>query len=289
MRYHKCIMPSWNIHTAHAERLFADSQPESLGIEDPNAFLFGSYVPDIYLGFMVLETTFHIDYCLTHHAVPNMIPMPDADQFWDTYVSRVVSKIGSAHEGQMASVSSSQATSSSSGQATSSSSGQAASDPSEQIAAASRSLVLGAWAHLVADRFYNGHFRSFMKTHNTPMGEELRKCKQADFDLFGSSLGITSHVEATPALVRAAKRFRPYSILHDDLVRSIHVANAIVDETESNTSKYQLLTEEWLREAFDSCDERLHVWLKAWRSLQREGERVLSVDIRKEAGLPPAR
>ena len=58
-------MPSWNIHTAHVERLLADCEPDDLGIEDVNAFLFGNYVPDIYLGFMVADITFHVDYCRT--------------------------------------------------------------------------------------------------------------------------------------------------------------------------------------------------------------------------------
>ena len=81
-------MPSWNIHTAHVERLLSQRTPDELGIEDVNAFLFGNYVPDIHLGFMVPDTTYRIDYCVTHIARPSMIPLPDADRFWDDCVAR---------------------------------------------------------------------------------------------------------------------------------------------------------------------------------------------------------
>ena len=86
MGYHG-RMPSWNIHTVHVERLLADNGAAAC-IADGNAFLFGNYVPDIYLGFMVSDTTYRIDYCLTHLADVHAIPIPDADWFWDQNVYR---------------------------------------------------------------------------------------------------------------------------------------------------------------------------------------------------------
>lgn len=80
-------MPSWNIHTAHVERLLREEGADRLGIRDPNAFLFGNLAPDIYVGYMVPDTTLRIDYKLTHHSVREHIPLPRYDEFWDYYIS----------------------------------------------------------------------------------------------------------------------------------------------------------------------------------------------------------
>ena len=79
-------MPSWNIHTAHVERLLREEGAEALGVTDVNAFLFGNLAPDVYVGYMVPNTSHRIDYKLTHHAMREHIPLPRADEFWDFYV-----------------------------------------------------------------------------------------------------------------------------------------------------------------------------------------------------------
>lgn len=222
-------MPSWNIHTAHVERLSENRTLESCGIEDIDAFLLGNYLPDVYLGFMVPDATMRIDYCITHIAEPNTIPIPDADRFWSRYIERRV--------------------------------------PSSSTG---KSLVLGAWAHLATDRCYNSRFRDFCDTHDTPDGEELRTCKQADFDLFGRSLGISSSVHITPALLEAAWKFRPYRVFADDVRRMVDVADAIVRNREpASSDAYQLLDASWMSETFEACQEQLVAGLEAWRQLER--------------------
>lgn len=79
-------MPSWNIHTAHVEGLLADGDLRRLGIADPNAFLFGNIVPDIYVGYMVRNCSHKIRYRVTHLAEPNFIPAPHFDLFASVYV-----------------------------------------------------------------------------------------------------------------------------------------------------------------------------------------------------------
>lgn len=79
-------MPSWNIHCAHAEKLLADHGAAVLGIRDENAFLFGSYVPDIYVGYLVEPISCWIDYKDTHLARAAYIPLPDCQRFWRRYV-----------------------------------------------------------------------------------------------------------------------------------------------------------------------------------------------------------
>ena len=79
-------MPSWNIHTAHVERLLDTYGAEALGINDTNAFLFGNYLPDVYVGYMVPEVTHKIRYRTTHFADPEFIPTPHFNYFAGIYV-----------------------------------------------------------------------------------------------------------------------------------------------------------------------------------------------------------
>ena len=241
-------MPSWNIHTAHVERLVADRSAHDLGIEDVNTFLFGNYVPDIYVGFMVPDASMHIDYCLTHLANVGLTPMPNADKFWNMYIYK-----------------------------------------RRPTTSSGISFALGAWAHLVADRFYNGKFLTFLETHDAPEGEELRICKQGDFDVFGHTLGISSCVQITPELLEAAKKFRGYSILPQDVEKSVDVASSIVRASESapENQEYRLLSAEWLTEVFEACNEHLVQWLTAWQALEAEGKKASAEDIRVKLGLRP--
>ena len=62
-------MPSWNIHTAHVERLLREEGAARLGVRDVNAFLFGNFLPDIYVGYMVPVPVVRLrDYRETHFA-----------------------------------------------------------------------------------------------------------------------------------------------------------------------------------------------------------------------------
>ena len=81
-------MPSWNMHTAHVERLLAEEDPARLGVRDPNCFLFGNYVPDVYVGYMVPEPSHVIDYRVTHEAESDPIPVPRHRAFWDRFLAR---------------------------------------------------------------------------------------------------------------------------------------------------------------------------------------------------------
>lgn len=87
-------MPSWNIHTAHVERLLATEDPAALGIRDVNAFLLGNLAPDIYVGYMVPNITHRIDYRLTHIVGLNHIPEPRYDVFWEVYAKPTADERG---------------------------------------------------------------------------------------------------------------------------------------------------------------------------------------------------
>ena len=243
-------MPSWNIHTAIVENLLDAHDAEALGIADANAFLFGNYVPDVYVGFMVPDASMRIDYCITHLAAINTTPISDADRFWDLYVAR-----------------------------------------RKPLEPACTSLTLGAWAHLVADRFFNGRFRTWCNTRETPSGDELRIAKQADFAIFGQSLDIANHVEVTPELLDAAWEFRPYRILSEDVERTVAVAGEIVRAAGKplpDEEEYQLLGTAWMQGVLDECVNRLAVWLTAWQQLEAEDAPRTASDVRRQAGMPPA-
>ena len=79
-------MPSWNVHTAHVQRLLKEGPASSFGIRDVDAFLFGNYVPDVYVGYMLPHPSGILPYALTHFADPCAIPIPREREFWDLYV-----------------------------------------------------------------------------------------------------------------------------------------------------------------------------------------------------------
>ena len=67
-------MPSWNIHIAQTERLLARAGTLADKVRDRNAFLFGSVVPDIFVGYMVPGIADPIPYRITHFAKPELSP-----------------------------------------------------------------------------------------------------------------------------------------------------------------------------------------------------------------------
>ncbi len=80
-------MPSWNIHTAHAERLLDELGPEALGIRDVDAFLLGNLAPDIYVGYMVPNVSHKIEYKDTHFAEASFVPEPRYGDFFELYAA----------------------------------------------------------------------------------------------------------------------------------------------------------------------------------------------------------
>jgi len=78
-------VPSWNIHTAHVERVRAEEDLASLGVADVGCFAFGNVAPDVYVGYMVKDCSRKIEYRETHFADPGYVPEPRFWEFWDRY------------------------------------------------------------------------------------------------------------------------------------------------------------------------------------------------------------
>lgn len=180
-------MPSWNIHTAHVERLLSEEDPAALGIADVNAFFFGNLAPDIYVGYMVPNPTRKIDYRETHFADPGHVPEPRYEEFFERFARTSADAAGRVDD-----------------------------------------VVLGAWAHLVADHVYNAHFNQLLAERGMQAGTRVRELKQADFDTFGRTLDIHLVPEATPELIASCASFPQYAIAESDVRATCKVMGRIV-------------------------------------------------------------
>lgn len=273
-------MPSWNIHIAHAEGLLAECGPLASAVRDRNAFLFGSLVPDIYVGYMVPCVVHPIPYRVTHFAAPEHIPKPREGEFWDMYVAPMARELGISIDEPAAR-----------GLYTGDEAGSLARevahvapahaptydltfDPAQSarfqqeafepvkvgVGAATDGsgsprdlfdLVLGTWVHLLADTIWNRRVNDFLDALGEKPSKDFRIKKQGDFDQFGKSLNIDAFPVPTARLVDAAVRFPQYAI--DE--RSVYFTCAIAHEIVRTNSlsvppAYRLLTEEFFTGTF---------------------------------------
>jgi hypothetical protein len=216
-------MPSWNIHTAHVEKLLADAEPASLGIADANAFLFGNLAPDVYVGYVVPDASRRIEYKQTHLARPDFIPKPNAALFYERYVRAASAK-----------------------------------DPVD--------LLLGAWAHLLADHYYNLRTTEYIARIGVLPGEQTRIRKQGDFDVFGRTLVIRGVPKPTEELVTQCAAFPQYAIDKPDVLATIRAQQGIVRNNELNhvdgAPTYSLLTPEFFSQTFAEVDAVLNEALR---------------------------
>lgn len=265
-------MPYWNLHTAHAQHLLAQGEPAEFGIRDANAFLFGNYVPDIYVGYMVQNPSGILPYTYTHLADPHAIPIPREQEFWDTYVEPVrplpddlpivpvpitvdeavdILRAGGnylapAGKQQHAAI-----------QAALREPGYRASD-----------VVLGTWAHLLCDACYNTATHEWLQKYNVPAGDKTRIRKQGDFELFGLTLPVSLKCEVTSNLVQQAAVFPQYVIDERDVKAAVDVANSIVDTNVekhiSEVPEYSLFTNDFFTNLYAHVNEVLAERLRAY-------------------------
>lgn len=215
-------MPSWNIHTAHVERLLREEGAARLGVRDVNALLFGNFLPDIYVGYMVPVPVARLrDYRETHFADGGAIPSPNYQAFWDRFVAGCDAEAaGSLHD-----------------------------------------LVLGAWAHLVCDSVYNTRTRAYIASIDVKAGDVTRKRKQRDFALFGRIFDISLRPRVTPELIAACAAYPQYPVIEADVREAVAVAGRIVDENHEGLIRsiptYDLLTPEFFSAASEEANETI--------------------------------
>ncbi len=271
-------MPSWNIHIAQTERLFQRGGAVARTVIDRNAFLFGSLIPDIYVGYMTPAIREPIPYRITHFATPSHIPKPREGEFWDTYVAPAAERLG-VHPGGCAAseadripaaslrveqdyVSRSHYPQRYEGaeppvwQAVSA-------DDDVAPAALERSLfdlLLGTWSHLMADNLWNTRVNEFLDAHGGKPSEEFRIKKQGDFDLFGKALPLDLIPRATPRLIATVRAFPQYEIDEQAILTTIGVAHETVRTNHGDENpRYRLLTSDFFEHVFaenlDAADE----------------------------------
>lgn len=208
-------MPSWNIHTAHVERLLADEPCGALGIRSTNEFMFGNIAPDVYVGYVVPNTTRTIAYKDTHFANPAVIPTPNAARFYELFVRD-----------------------------------QPQSD-----------LALGVWTHLICDHYYNLRTIEYIARIGVEAGTQTRIRKQADFDVYGRTFGISLVLTASDGLLESCAHFAQYAIAEPDVRAAIAAQQAIVqknrDERVEGTPVYSLFTPEFFSQTYTEVDALL--------------------------------
>lgn len=291
-------MPSWNIHIAHAERLFSRGGAMARTVADRNAFLFGSLVPDIPVGYMTPGIENPIAYRITHFAEPAFIPKPRECEFWDAYV------VPAAKDAAYAGSDALQANSKDAGTARPTVASrlgapliaasslkleadrvsrvhypqryegvgvppQEGSKLDEAVSPAdiARSLFdfeLGVWVHLLADCIWNTRVNEFLDREGIAPSEEFRVKKQGDFDAFGKMLSIDLVPRATPRLIATAAAFPQYSIDERAVLMTVGVAHETVrgNTFPSGPVHYRLLTSEFFDSVFEEVAERADVLLE---------------------------
>ena len=219
-------MPSWNIHTAHVERLLREEGASALGVCDVDAFYIGNILPDVYVGYMVPNTTFRVDYKLTHLTYREHIPLPRADEFWRFYIDH----------------------------------------PDDFGAPEVSDVVKGAWCHLVCDHVYNAHTRAYLQKIGVQPGEKARIGKQSDFALFGRTLGISLEPHVNDAVLEQCERFPMYRVAAEDVRAAVAVASKIVRQNQethiTGDPEYSLLTKEFFETARQEAHEQMVEGLK---------------------------
>lgn len=270
-------MPSWNIHTAHVEHLLKQGTPEEFGIKDANAFLFGNFVPDVYVGYMVKHPSGVLPYTVTHLADPHAIPIPREQEFWDTYVEPTrelpqdlpVKPVGITVDEAVEILVAG---------------GVYVAPPIKEARAALQEklfspeyvpsdVVLGTWAHLLCDSAYNSATHEWLQKYNVPSGDQTRIRKQNDFDLYGRTLPITLTCNIDKELIEQAAAFPQYSITTYDVVESVEAADVIVLSNQqyllTSTPKYTLFTEEFFADVYERVNTLLETRLHAYAQRKR--------------------
>lgn len=280
----KIKMPSWNIHIAQAERVFASGGAVARTVRDRNAFLFGCLVPDIYVGYMVPAIEHPIAYRITHFATPAHIPKPREGEFFETYVAPMARRLGIRAGARSDSAKGAAATADGAvlpagaapilpaslvqeqeyvgrvhypqryeGTEPLPAPGTPADNDcdDEALEATLFDLVLGTWLHLMADNLWNTRVNELLDAHGNRPSEGFRIKKQHDFDVFGKALPIDSVPRATPRLIAAAATFPQYPIDERALLSTIAVAHEIVRTNEGDGEPhYRMLTSDFFEHVF---------------------------------------
>lgn len=235
-------MPSWNIHTALAERVLDEEGPERLGIRDVDAFLLGNLAPDVHVGYMVAPKRLSrkLKYRFTHFTPPSIVPEPAYWKFFERYGDQAEGPAGD--------------------------------------------MVLGCWAHLVADHTYNVRSNRFLWDNGIEPCDAVRKRKQGDFDVYGCQAVASRAPHATAGVIAQATAFPQYAFTEGDVVAACESMEGIVAKDAARRAEglpgYQMFDQAFLDEAFAAAGRIIAQGLLAyaqgdpyWGERRDEGSR----------------
>lgn len=130
-------------------------------------------------------------------------------------------------------------------------------------------MTLGAWAHLLADKRYNASVRAYNAAHHIEPGEETRKRKQHDFELFGHELAPSLEVHVNACLLEQAAQFPQYAIEPSDVKAAACAHRLHIKRSQEpvNNPHYSLISRDFIAQVFDEITqetiERLGVYAQA--------------------------
>lgn len=129
-------------------------------------------------------------------------------------------------------------------------------------------LLLGSWAHLVADHHYNKRTNEFLVRHDIETCTETRIKKQGDFNLFGLTLDISLTPHITSEVLRQCASYPPYELGEQDMHRTQEVMEQIVASNAAQhltgTPPYQMLGEDFFQATFDEVNARIREGLTSY-------------------------
>lgn len=130
-------------------------------------------------------------------------------------------------------------------------------------------LILGSWAHLVADHDYNKRVNEFLVTHDIKPCTETRIKKQADFDLFGRTLSISRAPRITKEVLRQCATYEPYELVASDMHKAQEAMEAIVADNAKRhvaDASYQMLGPDFFASTYDEVTEHIKAGLTAYKA-----------------------
>lgn len=131
-------------------------------------------------------------------------------------------------------------------------------------------LILGSWAHLVADHDYNKRVNEFLTAHDIKPCTETRIKKQADFDLFGRTLCISRAPHITDEVLRQCASYKPYELVASDMYKTQDAMEAIVADNAkrhvNGKPHYQMLGSDFFASTFDEVTEHIRAGLTAYKA-----------------------
>ena len=124
----------------------------------------------------------------------------------------------------------------------------------------------------LADNVYNAANNRYIAQRGIEPGEETRKRKQADFDLFGRTLELAIAPQVSRSVLQQAAAFPQYPIAEADAIRAIAVADDVVEQNSehhiADTPNYCMLDASFFSQTYENV---YHLMVRNLRAYAEHG------------------